>query len=277
MNPFRNFAFPFVLEADLGASGGDADAGAGAGALSDATPDPPASAEAGTPSPEAPAPTQAPAWEDPAFEDAVDERAQRIAEATIHRFLSGINAQQQDDGGDAFDPAGLSLDPFEDGFGENLTRLVVHAAQQAAQTAAQSATQPFYEERYDRERQEGESQIQDVVHDVVNRPNGPGEFVFAETSKRVLPLAREYAAELAERYGGLDGKLSERAVERAVYDLRQWEDAVGKAYMERHENHLRTLADARREPGSGPVGLVGGNDAAGLDELGIAQLYASRG
>jgi hypothetical protein len=91
---------------------------------------------------------------------------------------------------------------------------------------------------------EGQEQFKDVLHSI---QQDKGEFLFQGTPDKAFTLAQQHYPEFAARYGHSD-RTAEMAIEKAYEDLRAWEDAVGKAYMEREQNQLATLAGAPRSP-----------------------------
>ena len=108
----------------------------------------------------------------------------------------------------------------------------------------QRATAPFAETREQWMQSEGQGLALDVIADE-NAQNG--EFLFEGSKQRAQDLSENYYPDYRARYGhGPDA--AEAALRQACADIREWEQQVGKAYMEREQNQLATLAGAPRSP-----------------------------
>lgn len=101
--------------------------------------------------------------------------------------------------------------------------------------------------------QEGDQRAQDILNDLVARD---GDFLLEGSREKARALANTYFPEMAQRHGYGTSmwnpqRAGEAALEQAAKDVREWEQAVGRAYYEREVNQLRGLAGAPREPGAG--------------------------
>jgi hypothetical protein len=133
-------------------------------------------------------------------------------------------------------------------------------------------TAPYGEYVERAQTSEGEQMALDVIADIEARE---GEFLVPETSR---PLARmladDFWPEAVERFGTKSAKAGEFALEQAYKQVRELEQAIGKAYHERQINELRGLAGARREPAA--AGAQGAQELVireGGDELDLARSF----
>jgi hypothetical protein len=107
-------------------------------------------------------------------------------------------------------------------------------------------------------QQEDEARLMDIVADEQAQN---GEFLLQGGEGPDAPpisspeLARvwasRYVPEATQRFGNNDVKVAEYAIQKAAADVRAFEAALGRAWMEREQNHLRGLAGA---PRAAPVG-----------------------
>lgn len=124
-------------------------------------------------------------------------------------------------------------DPFADDFQEQLDRYI------------EAKTAPFQRTHEEMELAAGEELAHDIIADNIARE---GDFLHEGSKERAFQLARSFMPQAVQRYGYTD-RAGEAALELACKAVREWEDAVGKAYHERQTNQLATLAGARPEPG----------------------------
>lgn len=110
------------------------------------------------------------------------------------------------------------------------------------------------------ETNQGRELMMDVIAD---REAADGEFLVQPT--RELPVAtRDIASMFADnvypdmvtQYGDRGSRASEAALSRGYEMARQYEDAVGKAYLARQQHELNTLRSAPRPPGPTGVGAA---------------------
>ena len=98
-----------------------------------------------------------------------------------------------------------------------------------------------------------QSQAEEMAWDMLaSAEQTEGEFLLRETSDE-LPVASPHMAraiaedllpEMQERYGPQSPKAVEAALTQAVKYVRQYEQAVGEAYMQRKQNELQTRLSA---------------------------------
>lgn len=110
---------------------------------------------------------------------------------------------------------------------------------------------------------EGDERAMAIMDDIVSRE---GDFLFAESREKARALADTYWPQAAQRYGATP-QAAQAALEQAANDVRQWEQAVGKAYYEREVNQIRTLTGARREPGAQGTGAAQQQVVGGLGNV----------
>src|SRR5207244_12201645 len=72
-----------------------------------------------------------------------------------------------------------------------------------------------------------------------------GDFLLEGSKEKARDLSENYYPQFAQHYGP-GAQAAEAALRQACADVRDWEAEVGKAYMEREQNQLATLAGAPR-------------------------------
>lgn len=145
------------------------------------------------------------------------------------------------------EPSAPELNPFDDGFGQQLAAFL----DERIQGAIEQAVGPLQAWTYEQQLAEGENLARDVFHDIVARE---GELPEQDKAFEIArALANVYLPEEAERRG-YGPKAAEAALERSVKFLRDLFETVGKSYHERKMNELQTLAGAPSEPAASTTG-----------------------
>lgn len=109
-------------------------------------------------------------------------------------------------------------------------------------------TEPIRRELAYYRGQEGNARADDILHDLQSKPDGRGEFLFADSAAWARAQAESYFPEMLQQFPRDPARAAEAAVSRAYEAVREWEDAVGKAYYEREVNELRGLSRAPLPP-----------------------------
>jgi hypothetical protein len=277
--------FDLETVADAGGTGG-APAGDAPSQTAPAAPD--GGAQGGEPvSPPAGATEAAPAWspEDPAFAQAIDDRALALIDQRFGPIAQLL--EQTLGGGD--DPGGqqqfggvpqLQLDPFDEGFGANLAQLLQAQNQQMLGQVQQligQVAQPLNAQLEQQTIEEGNQRLKDMIADDVARN---GDFPRAEgaaeskAQQLIQPLAEAMFPGIAARYGA-GPRAAEVAIQQASSTIRAIIAEAGAAAVAAHQNQLGTLAGARGEPGSAAAGTQGVPDT--LDPSEVTRRYAASG
>jgi len=172
----------------------------------------------------------APAVEAPAAPEYVSQADYEQLVGAVSYLSEQLQAQQN--GGSQQQQQ--QLDPLADDFQSQFDRYL------------ETKLAPFTEFQHHVQANEGTQQFKDVIHDL---QQANGEFLLPDTAKRAMPLARDLYPEFVQRFGHND-RAAEMAIEKAYETLKEWELGVGKAYYEREQNQLATLAGAPRTPGA---------------------------
>lgn len=91
---------------------------------------------------------------------------------------------------------------------------------------------------------QGNEAALDIIADDVSTN---GDFLLEGSKQKARDLSENYYPQYAAHYGpGSDA--AEAALRQACNDVREWEAEVGRAFMEREQNQLATLAGAPRSP-----------------------------
>ena len=155
-----------------------------------------------------------------------------------------------------------SIDPFADDYPQQLAGFVTQSVQQAIQ--------PLMEWQQGQQLGEAEERALDILDDITSRD---GEFLAKEQAYEASrALAGVFVNEEAEKHGW-GPKAAEAALQRAAKFVRDYEQAVGKAYYDRQINQFSTIAGADREPPAGGVGSQQIVTERGGDELSLVQKY----
>lgn len=154
------------------------------------------------------------------------------------------------------------IDPLDDNFGQTLYDVIGQAVQQHIA--------PVMEWQQSQQTAEAEERALDILGDIASRE---GEFFEQETTfKLARDIANGFMPEAAQRYG-FGPKAAEVALGQAAKLLRDYQDAIGKAYYERQMNQLTTLSGATREPGVSTPGTQLVTGQPGGDELDLVRRY----
>lgn len=154
------------------------------------------------------------------------------------------------------------IDPLDDNFGQTLYDIIGQAVQQHIA--------PITEWQQSQQTAEAQERALDILEDIASRE---GEFYEQEQTFRIAhDLANSFMPEAAQRYG-FGPKAAEVALQQAAKFLRDYQDAIGKAYHEKQMNQLTNLSGARTEPGVGSPGAQLVTGQPGGDELDLVRRY----
>jgi hypothetical protein len=117
---------------------------------------------------------------------------------------------------------------------------------------------------------ETEELMKDALHDL---SVSGGEFDIAEARRRF----DEYAGPMVERYG-MTEKAAQKALEAAAVAQREYEASIEARGVERYQNQMRGISQARREPpaAGAPAASVHVSPPGG-DEQELVRRYAAEG
>lgn len=198
--------------------------------MSELAPEPVAPEAPEAETPEAPAES---AWAGPSPEEWQETQEALQYLASLAQPTNPFqNGQQQG-------PEPVELDPLADDFREQLDRYI------------EQKNAPYQEYLESQRMREGDARAKDIIADEVAQN---GEFVHESSQDRVRALANSYNFALLQQTPSDPRGAAEAAFELAIKDVREWEQAVGKAYHERQLNELGNLSGARRELGAGVNG-----------------------
>lgn len=106
---------------------------------------------------------------------------------------------------------------------------------------------PYEQLRQDVILGEAEERASDILADLQARN---GEFTQSQSADLARALANQFLAEEQTKHG-FGPKAAEAALERGYNTVREYENTLAQTAIERHNNQLKTLNDAPREPGTG--------------------------
>lgn len=218
--------------------------------------------EGGTPSP---APEASPWADSPEFHEAVALASRQTAQEAFDQLVAEWQQAQA-----PAQPAGqppFPTDPYSDDYASQMQQWL-DARDQRLVEAVQA---PLRAQAEQQQNAEVEQRLADVFEDVASRG---GELLGDNATERVRSRFDALWPEYASRFGG-NLRAVEFAAQRAYADEKSYQDAIGKAYAEREENRLKTLAGAPEEPGAGGA-AVPGPRAGVRDELSVAMDVLSR-
>lgn len=172
---------------------------------------------------------------------------QQMAERQRYAEWQAQQGQQQ---------ARYDIDLFGEDPGSQIAAIVQHQLQQAMA--------PFADFMQGSQLSEAEERALDILEDDIAQN---GEFLVGDGAMEAArALANAYMPELVQQYG-YGPQAAEAALVRAAATIRQYEQAVSKAAIDRHLNQLRTLDGAPGEPGTtygvGAQELITGDYRAG--------------
>lgn len=125
-----------------------------------------------------------------------------------------------------------SFDPLSDNADEQLRSII------------REELAPYQQFQQQAQLGEAEARAKDMLTDIQARD---GEFLLPDSAEKARVLANSLVQEAAQKHG-FGPKAAEAALTQAYKTVREWEDAVGKAYHDRQMNQLRGLSGAPREP-----------------------------
>lgn len=202
---------------------------------------------------------------DPAIRELIASEADQIVQARLAQILG-----QQQPPADPEQQAEYNLDPWKDGFGDQLAAFLASRDEQIL-SRLEGLVGPLVQSQQAAEMEKGNKLVSDLLADTVSRTGG--DFLDPESLRIAEARGRELAQQMFERYGPTN-RAAELAFERAVTEVRELEKKIGEAYHARKQNELQQLAGATREPGVAAQGAV--RPPAGGDEESVALRIIAR-
>lgn len=205
----------------------------------------PVAPEAATPEPAA-----EPSW---AFTrddyETLQQQQEQLSQGLAYIASSLQNGQQRTPEPQA-GPELPQLDPFAEDFAEQLAYRDQAIMQQVVSALRQEIA-PLTQFQQQQQLAEGEELAYDILADNVSQF---GEFVEQDTAfEQARALANVFLEEEAERYG-MGPRAGEAALVRAANAIRERDNALSQAAVEKYKNELAGLSGAPAEPAAAGAG-----------------------